>query len=122
EEVLAAHAQVDLGGGRGEAHRAPPAHHLLWLRPRPPDGLDRRVELAHEGDLGAGVRLLAGKEFGEAVVRLAHPGLHAGVQMPVAVLNRAVGDPVDKQRAAILDRKSTRLNSSHVKISYALLR
>src|SRR5690606_41552255 len=81
-------------------------------------GGDRLGEVDHQGDAAVGQALLAGG---------------AGVDLPVAVLaiadrphlrvRQPLGDQVIAHRigaALAQDRKSTRLNSSHVKISYAV--
>src|SRR5690606_40891842 len=59
---------------------------------------------------------LCGREH-IAVVLQHH--LDAGVENPRGHV-RALDVPPDAQKGPALDRKSTRLNSSHVKISYAV--
>src|SRR5690606_42048719 len=65
----------------------------------------------HHGIAGAPVRKVLGKGALDAH-RLGHPRHHNGAVVP------AMGH--FKQTIALLNRKSTRLNSSHVKISYAV--
>src|SRR5690606_41637115 len=56
---------------------------------------------------------------------MAHRQLVENLSVPIIPINSSVSilpliGSVDSFRSAILDRKSTRLNSSHVKISYAV--
>src|SRR5690606_39307006 len=61
-----------------------------------------------------------------AVARNQQAVLHAGVRAQAAVLGvqvsaySAAGRRVEHRHVGDIDRKSTRLNSSHVKISYAV--
>ena len=49
-QEYAAHAQVDRAERRREPFRPPPALHVLWVRPRLPEALARRVELARDDE------------------------------------------------------------------------
>src|SRR5690606_42081919 len=81
-------------------------------RPRPgdvgPEGADCRGRPGSDGERGAGPHARGGRSPGGL---LPHP--------PGGARRAAAGDPSAGSPAAARDRKSTRLNSSHVKISYA---
>src|SRR5690606_41490000 len=87
-------------------------HDALPIFHEPLDRLVRVEALGH----GAELRTDAG-EIGDRYAGLAAPGT-VGIGGP-EVLPLAV-QPVGLVGTEVLDRKSTRLNSSHVKISYAV--
>src|SRR5690606_11943643 len=58
------------------------------------------------------------KAYKEIAQQVTIPGFRKG-KVPPRIIDQRVGKPVVLEQA-IKDRKSTRLNSSHVKISYAV--
>src|SRR5690606_41531786 len=94
-------------------HPAPPPRHPLSLHDALPISSGTPVYAANRGTVSlVGMHCASGN-----LVLIDHPG---GIQTGYAHLSKfapglAVGDKVGTR-----DRKSTRLNSSHVKISYAV--
>src|SRR5690606_41180315 len=77
----------------------------------------RNVRLA-DAETVFGVDGLASlRHIGEVMQRLAHPHENHVGQPAAVLLAHETGHPVNLLKK---DRKSTRLNSSHVKISYAV--
>src|SRR5690606_41653257 len=96
---------------------SPPRTHSLSLHDALPISLDAYVlaEVIHDAGLPAGVFNMVtgtGPQVGEAISRSAH------IDMVSFTGSTRAGKAV--AAAASEDRKSTRLNSSHVKISYAV--
>src|SRR5690606_31698391 len=60
-------------------------------------------------------------EVADVVIWLCNPNLETAVGRNVEALTRAGTQPGVRAGQFVLDRKSTRLNSSHVKSSYAVL-
>src|SRR5690625_5798604 len=78
-----------------------------------------QFEPVHMGDLA-----LAGDDVAGQAVGLPEVGVprtdHAPDVLPVAFVVEELDDLLGHGTAAVADRKSTRLNSSHVAISYAV--
>src|SRR5690606_40141491 len=96
---------------------------FLVTRPPPRSPLFPYTTLFRSQPQRAGHRLTVGQER--------RPADLAGRQLHVVLLDVVVADVVgeptelrdvlpEQHRVVVLDRKSTRLNSSHVKISYAV--
>src|SRR5690606_41269133 len=101
-------------------------HLLLSLRAAPPSPPPYTTLFRSEGDPGLAVEQLVERHIGRvAAVAVRHDVVVRGLDVledlverhpaPRHLELRPVGDAMDVQ-----DRKSTRLNSSHVKISYAV--
>src|SRR5690606_41425498 len=90
-------------------------HDALPISPRGWRLAHEALEGAREGRLGLVADLLGhGRHLGMPLAQESGAELHAPVRQ---VLHRRLSGQLDE--ALVQDRKSTRLNSSHVKISYA---
>src|SRR3712207_4348786 len=95
-ECLLANASLVAGGGR----------HLEML------GVHRDRAVVLEGDLSEALARIEGSEGSVVVLASGDPGFFGIV--------RLLGERFGRENLRILDRKSTRLNSSHANISYAV--
>src|SRR5204862_7602515 len=97
-------------------------HFFIVLRPPPRSTLFPYTTLFRSPDpLAAGIEPSVHRPLrpvGDLAVRFALPV--PGVQLPLPARVRGVQEPVWQVARPHGDRKSTRLNSSHVEISYAV--
>src|SRR5690606_40971378 len=113
--ALALHARQHGGHAMQHAADVDVDHAVPFVDLQRGHGRQRHDPGVVDDDVDAAVELQ--REIGE--------GLHVGALCDVdgAVFDLAARRAVDvTQRADVQDRKSTRLNSSHVKISYAVFR
>src|SRR5207248_10898694 len=65
-------------------------------------------------------RFRSGRELRSTAIECGLDASHGGVDELADLLERVIEDILQKDARALLDRKSTRLNSSHRTISYAV--
>src|SRR5690606_31415949 len=75
--------------------------------------------LSNNWTIGAEGQFIIGAVVG-SFIPVVFPGWHSWIVLPLMLLLGMLGGAAYAAIPAFLDRKSTRLNSSHVKISYAV--